>query len=186
MLALWIKSIKTPNRARRLILCKMITQHLKTWLEHNMPTFSWINIISASLTSAGIISIVFVDQFWIKLVSAIVSFVTTTMSALLATFDYKNLAKSNKTAATKLVCYRNELLSMLGRIRIKEKTAKELFDEFENLQSSIHEAYQDAPNTTNRAVAKAGKTINESKDGTYSDEEIDRLLPDTLKRRNIK
>lgn len=148
--------------------------------------FSWINIISASLTSAGIISIVFVDQFWIKLVSAIVSFVTTTMSALLATFDYKNLAKSNKTAATKLVCYRNELLSMLGRIRIKEKTAKELFDEFENLQSSIHEAYQDAPNTTNRAVAKAGKTINESKDGTYSDEEIDRLLPDTLKRRNIK
>ncbi len=61
-----------------------------------------------------------------------------------------------------------------------------MFDEFENLQSSIHEAYQDAPNTTNRAVAKAGKAINESKDGTYSDEEIDRLLPDTLKRRNIK
>ena len=93
---------------------------------------------------------------------------------------------SNKTAATKLVCYRNELLSLLGRIRIKEKPAKELFDEFENLQSSIHEVYQDAPNTTNRAVAKAGKSINESRDGTYSDEEIDRLLPDTLKRRNIK
>lgn len=104
--------------------------------EFRHKLFSWINIISASLTSAGIISIVFVDQFWIKLVSAIVSFVTTTMSALLATFDYKNLAKSNKTAATKLVCYRNELLSLLGRIRIKEKTAKELFDEFENLQSS--------------------------------------------------
>ena len=114
------------------------------------------------------------------------SFVTATMSALLATFDYKNLAKSNKTAATKLVCYRNELLSLLGRIRIKEKSAKELFDEFEHLQSNIHEAYLDAPNTTNRAVAKAGKAINESKDGTYSDEEIDRLLPDTLKRRNIK
>ena len=88
--------------------------------EFRHKLFSWINIISASLTSAGIISIVFVDQFWIKLVSAIVSFVTTTMSALLATFDYKNLAKSNKTAATKLVCYRNELLSLLGRIRIKE------------------------------------------------------------------
>ena len=142
--------------------------------EFRHKLFSWINIISASLTSAGIISIVFVDQFWIKLVSAIVSFVTTTMSALLATL------------ATKLVCYRNELLSLLGRIRIKEKSAKELFDEFEHLQSNIHEAYLDAPNTTNRAVAKAGKSINESRDGTYSDEEIDRLLPDTLKRRNIK
>ena len=61
-----------------------------------------------------------------------------------------------------------------------------MFDEFEHLQSNIHEAYLDAPNTTNRAVAKAGKSINESRDGTYSDEEIDRLLPDTLKRRNIK
>ena len=148
--------------------------------------FSWINIISASLTSAGIISIVFVDQFWIKLVSAIVSFITTTISALLATFDYKSLAKSNKTTATKLVCYRNDLLLLLGKIESQKDPSKELFNEFELLQNSIHETYQNAPNTTARAVKKAGKAISENGDGTYSDDESDRLLPDTLKRRKTK
>ena len=125
--------------------------------EFRHKIFSWINIISASLTSAGIVSIVFIDEFWIKLFSAILSFVTTTISALLATFDYKSLAKSNKATATKLVCYRNELLSLLVKIKIKERPVRELFDEFEILQNDIHELYQNAPNTTNSAVKKQGK-----------------------------
>ena len=113
------------------------------------------------------------------------SFVTTTISALLATFDYKSLAKSNKNTATKLVCYRNDLLLLLGKIESQKEPAKELFNEFEHLQNSIHETYQNAPNTTSRAAKKAGKAINENGDSTYSNDEIDRLLPDTLKRRKI-
>lgn len=148
--------------------------------------FSWTNIISASITSAGIIAVVFADKFWLKFASAIVSFITTAISGLLATFDYKSLAKANKATATKLVCYRNELLLLLGKIKTKEQPAQELFGEFEVLQRQIHIVYQDAPNTTDRAVKKAEKAINEDKDGTYSDEKIDRLLPDSLKRGKIK
>ena len=67
--------------------------------EQYHKVFSIINIIFASFTSAGILSVVFVDMFWLKLGTAIVSFVTTSLSTLLVTFDYKGLAKSNKSTA---------------------------------------------------------------------------------------
>lgn len=149
--------------------------------EFRHKLFSWINIIFASLASAGIISIVFVDQFWIKLASAIVSFIATTFSALLATFDYKSLAKVNKSAATNLVCCRNNLFSLLGKIKLQQQPIQELYEEFEFQQEQLHKVYQNAPNTTNHAVKKAGKAIKDNKDGTYTDEEIDNILPDSLK-----
>lgn len=154
--------------------------------EFRHKLFSWINIIAASITSAGIISIVFTDQFWLKLVSAIISFVTTTISAIITTFDYKSLAKTNKSYASKLLCCRNDLMLLLVKIRIKEQPAQKLIEEFEIIQKNIHDIYQDAPNTTNRAVKKAGEAIKENKDGTYSDEEIDELLPETLRRKNVE
>lgn len=144
--------------------------------------FSVANIILASLTSAGIISIVLTDAYWLKLVSAFISFFVTVISTVLATFDYKNLAKANKATATKLVCCRNDLLLLLGKINNKDQSVQELIDSFDQLQKKIHEIYQGAPNTTDRAVAKAGKAINDNKDGVYTDEEIDKLLPEALKR----
>ena len=59
---------------------------------------------------------------------------------------------------------------------------QELLEEFRILQNHIHDDYQDAPNTTDSAVKKAGKAINENSDGTFTDEEIDSILPDALKR----
>ena len=40
-----------------------------------------LNIIAASATSVGILSLIFTNQFWIKIISAILSFVTIFVSA---------------------------------------------------------------------------------------------------------
>ena len=42
-----------------------------------------VNIFAASITSAGIFSLIFTDQTWLKITSAVVSFVTIFISALL-------------------------------------------------------------------------------------------------------
>lgn len=147
---------------------------------------SVINIIFAALTSAGIVSTIFVNPTWLKVASAIVAFVTTALSAFMALYDYKSMAKANKSTATKLVCARDDLLTFLAKVRIEENPVLSLTEEFEKIQKRVHEIYSDAPNTADKAVSKASTALKKDKDGTYTDDEIDALLPDSLKRGSTK
>ena len=45
------------------------------------------SILCASLTSVGILSTIFTDQLWIKVLSAILSFVTVFVAAYFKSFD---------------------------------------------------------------------------------------------------
>ena len=154
--------------------------------DHWYSTLAIINIVAASITSAGIVSLIFADQTWLKIVSAAVSFVTIFISALLKSFDLQSMAKANKATATKLVVIRDDLQTLILKIRQGEKSIVELTEEFEDLQKQVHAAYQDAPKTGDRAVKKAGVALKVNQDNTFSDAEIDMMLPDSLKRSVVK
>lgn len=141
-----------------------------------------INILAASITSAGIVSTFFTDGTGMKVISAIVSFITVFLTALLKSFDYQSMAKANKTAATKLVILRDELQLLLYKIRYATQPVTELIEEFSTIQVKVHAVYQEAPQTTDKAVEKADAALKEKKDDTYTDEEIDMLLPESLRR----
>lgn len=141
-----------------------------------------INIFAASITSAGILSTIFADQMWLKIVSAVVSFVTVFLTALLKAFDFKEMAKANKSAATKLVILRDELRLLLHKVRKEMQPVAELTEEFADIQRRVHAVYQDAPQTTDKAVTMAGVALYERKDNTYTEEEMDMLLPESLRR----
>lgn len=143
-----------------------------------------INIISASLTSAGVISTFFVDPMWVKLISTITAFVTTAISAYLTSFDYKGMAMANKVVATKLVMQRDNLLILLAKIKFRQQSVQVLTTEFNMLQKRTHDIYIDAPNTTSKAVGMAEISLKYNKDGTYTDAEVDKLLPNSLRREN--
>lgn len=141
-----------------------------------------INIFAASVTSAGILSTIFADQIWLKVVSAIVSFVAVFITALLKAFDFQSMAKTNKATATKLVILRDELLLLLYKVRNATQPVAELIKEFNDIQVKVHAVYQEAPQTTDKAVEMAGIALKEKQDDTYTDEEIDMLLPEALRR----
>ena len=141
-----------------------------------------INIVAATITSVGIISLLFTDQSWVKFASSIVSFVSVFLGAFMKTFDFSSMSKANKVAATKLVALRDELQTLLFKIRACTHPINELEQEFENIQQKIHTIYDEAPKTSDAAVKMAGESIKVKKDNSFSDEEIDLLLPDSLKR----
>lgn len=145
-------------------------------------TMATINIIAASVTSAGVISLFFTEQVWVKYASTIVSFVTVFLGSYLKTFDFSSMSKSNKAAATKLVVLRDELQTLLFKIRVCSNPINELECEFEDIQKRIHAVYAEAPKTTDAAVKMAGEAINLKKDNSFSDDEIDLLLPEALRR----
>lgn len=141
-----------------------------------------INIVAAALTSAGIVTVSFTNETWLKTASSLVSFITICISSLLKAFNLQEMAKASKASATKMLALRDDLQTLLLKIRQGKNTVDELTAEFEELQKQVHIAYQEAPQTSKKALKKAEKALKITKDNSSSDDEIDMMLPESLRR----
>ena len=141
-----------------------------------------VSILCASLTAVGILSTIFTDQLWLKIVSAILSFATAFIAAYFKSFDLSTLTKSHKETANKLLIVRNEITSLLTSIKLKEKSIAELEDRYRTLMDKANEVYKGAPTTTDKAVALAKEALQVSGDNTFSTDEIDSYLPPALQK----
>jgi len=139
-------------------------------------------ILSASLTSVGIVSLVFTDQLWIKLISALISFVSVFVSAFFKSFDLQAMVSQHKAAANNLLEVRDQLKLILLQIQLKQESIQTIYEKYEGAVQQLDKAYADAPNTTDQAVTRAKKALNVSKDNTFSDDEIDSFLPIGLRK----
>ncbi|RGF94126.1 SLATT domain-containing protein [Ruminococcus sp. AM54-1NS] len=140
-----------------------------------------LNIIAASATSVGILSLIFTNQFWIKIISAILSFVTIFVSAYFKSFDLHQMTLSNKDTANKLLCIRDQLYLIILKIHMGCDSVNNLLTQYEDVLKELDKIYQSAPNTTNKAVKLARKALNVDKDNSFSEDEINAFLPDELR-----
>ena len=145
-----------------------------------------VRIIASSLTSVGIISLLFSNELWIKIVSALLSFVSVAVSAIFKSFDLQTMISRHKTTANKLLKSRDELKILLIKTRLQQEPAKVLLDEYQQLVKEIDAIYSDAPTTTNSAVKKARIALNITKDNLITDAEIDNNLPQSLRKDYIE
>ena len=141
-----------------------------------------INIICASLTSVGILSTFFADRLWVRIVSAVLSFVTVFIAAYFKSFKLNELTKSHKEAANELLIIRNQITCLLTSIKLKEKSVTELEESYCTLMEIANKTYRNAPITTDSAIKEAKKALNTTGDNTFSQEEIDSYLPPALKK----
>lgn len=139
-------------------------------------------IWAASLTSAGIVSLVFTDALWVKLFSACISFVSIFVSAFFKSFDLKTMISAHKKSAVDILAIRDELITLILQIRMRKEAPDVLLAEYEELMGSLHKVYAEAPSTTDKAVEDARVALNIQKDNTFSDEEIDSYLPEALRK----
>ncbi len=141
------------------------------------------SILCASLTSVGILSTIFTDQLWIKIVSAILSFVTVFVAAYFKSFDLDKMTKVHKSAANKLLVLRNDITALITLIKLEEKSVADLEDRYIELMDKSNEIYSNAPQTTDKAVRLAKIALQVTGDNTFSQEEIDSYLPEALRKR---
>lgn len=143
-----------------------------------------INIIAASLTTIGVVSIIFSDELWIKIFSAALSFVTVFVGLYYKSFDLKTLVQAHKNTANKLIRIRDELRLLLLSIKMKSSSPEELLKEFNNLTKELDDIYVNAPSTTDKAVELARKALQISGDNVVTESEINAIVPENLRERN--
>lgn len=139
-------------------------------------------ILSASLTSVGIVSLIFTDQFWIKIISALISFISVFISAFFKSFDLQTMVGQHKAAANNLLAVRDDLKLLLLQIKLQKSNPDSLYDRYEEIVHQLDKVYADAPNTTDKAVDLARVAFNITKDNTFTDGEIDGFLPVGLRK----
>lgn len=147
--------------------------------------FKWMEIAkitAASFTSVGIVSLIFSDQLWIKLCSALFSFISVFVSAFFKSFDLQSMVSQHKAAANSLLIIRDDLKLLLLQIRLQKDDPIDLYEKYESTVHRLDKMYVNAPKTTNKAVEMAREALNITKDNTFSDAEIDNYLPAGLKK----
>ena len=141
-----------------------------------------LRIACSAITSAGLISLIFTEQFLIKIVATIISFISTLISMFYQSFEIQKSITNHKNSATELLIIRNKLQLLLVEIKLRNKSEIEIVELYRQLVDKLADVYKTAPNTTDKAVKLAANALNVSKDNEFSDDEIDINLPDSLRR----
>ena len=96
--------------------------------------------------------------------------------------DLGEIAQKHRQAAADLWLIRERYLSLLTDLRARGESLESIRSRRDALLKELHGAYSGAPSTTVRAYKEAQKALQQSEEMTFSEKEIDKLLPPELKR----
>lgn len=147
----------------------------------NYSRLESLNILAASLTSCGIVSTIFCENLVAKIITALLSFVTLSITTYFKSFDIKNMEKQCKDTANRLVVVRNDLLHIIAEIHMKSRSVDEINHDYIQIINTLNKIYVEAPSTTQKAVERTSEALKTNNEYTYTEEEIDNFLPPTLR-----
>ena len=137
----------------------------------------------SAITTSGICAVIFIDEYWLKILTALISIASLFINSYFKVYDLKALQKHHKKSALDLLELREEIIALLCDIKIgkyNEETLTKKRDEILKIQMQIYKGCLDA---SSKAVTKASDNLKNRQDNTYSDQEIDGYLP-VLARKN--
>lgn len=143
-----------------------------------------VNIALVSMSTVGIIAIIFEDQLWLKIASAVIALASIFTTLYLRTFDVQNSSLQHKITANRLIGMRDQLRILLLEIRLRSQPMNALIDDFKIIVKKTNSIYQEAPATSDKAVRLAEEALKIKKDNTFTNDEINLFLSDGLKRGN--
>lgn len=149
---------------------------------HNL--IKWAQIVLSAVTTGGIIETLAGDSG----IGAIVSIIASTILLGLNTYtkdnDLGSVAQKHRVSSNAIWLTREKYLNLLTDIRIGQASLEELLARRDVLLSELHATYEGATNSTfiGKAYSKAQKALQELEDLTFSNDEIDKLLPPELRR----
>lgn len=142
-------------------------------------------IILNGLTACGALTSALVPEVATRIATAIVSFISFSLSAYLKGFDPGGTAQKHRDAAATLWDIRESYLSLLTDLRRGGLSEDEVASRRDELQVLLAKVYKGVPQTTFKAYSNAQRALKEYEDYTFSVAEIDAFLPGELKKKNL-
>lgn len=146
----------------------------------------WANIVLSSLIASGAVSVIFAKgsawEPYAGYVTAFLSILSLIFNAYLKDLDPGALAQRHREAASDVWNIREAYLSLITDILDKGGNLATLRQRRDKLQAALHKIYRSAPHTDGKAYGGAQNALKNNEDLTFTEEEIDVMLPTSLRR----
>jgi len=156
---------------------KIISRLLKT----NDRIKIWQIVLSAITTSGFIIAILSEDKI-ASVLGAIISLILLILNSYTKNFSLIETAQEHKVASDALWKIREEYVSLLTDFDILEPEI--IMNKRDELQERTAEVYSNSPRTDGKSYAEAQKALKNDEEQTFSENEIDIMLPNSIRRNN--
>ncbi len=138
-------------------------------------------IILSALTTTGIVISVFGESTMVGIISAILSAFLFGLNSYTKDYDLGEIAQKHSNAASELWNVRENYLSLLTDLKSERLSLEEVREERDILQDKLYNVYKGAPRTISAAYKKATIGLKTNEELTFSDDEINNLLPKGLR-----
>ncbi len=163
-----VYSHKTHEKCADILLSRLST--IKLW-----------QIILSSVTAAGFVAAILGAGPIGAVIGVIVSTTLLVLNAYTKNYDLGELAQKHRQAAADLWLLREKYLALITDLRVGEVALESICTRRDAILGDLHAVYSGAPSTTFAAYRKAQEAIRQYDEMSFSDEEIDSLLPRELR-----
>ncbi len=149
---------------------------------NTLKYFKISQIVISAITASGAFTVVFSEDLCLKITTALFSIVTLIISGYMKGFDPGGTAQKHRDAAAQLWDIRETYLSLLTDLRMGKIDLEEGIIARDELQKKLAAIYLASPQTTYKAYKDAQVALQKNEDYTFSDEEIDKFVPSSLRK----
>ena len=151
-------------------------------LKYRSDCLKFIEIALSALTTTSILVVLLGDGIIFQFIAALFSTALLGLTLYSKDFNLLAIAEKHKQAALDILEVRELFLSLLVDIRIGNKAIEELQQRRDELNEKLVNTYRGAPKTINKAYQIASKALQQNEEFTFSDAEIDKFLPEKLRK----
>lgn len=139
-------------------------------------------IILSAITTSGFIFSIMLDSKIASVVGAIFSLILLVLNSYVKNFNLIESSQEHKLAADKLWKIREEYVSLLTDFDCLEQV--EIIRKRDELQERTLLVNSSAPRTNSKSYLEAQKALKYNEEQTFSENEIDTMLPNSIRRNN--
>jgi hypothetical protein len=141
-----------------------------------------IQIILSALITTGLLVRIFKGAEWPLIISTILSAIQFGLVSFLREYNLGETIQKHATAALELWDIRERYLSLLTDLRSKSITISETQKRRDEMQEKLTKIYKGSPRTFSKAYNEAREALQINQELSFSDDEINKLLPANLRK----
>ena len=141
-------------------------------------------IVLSAIITTGLLIRIFKGEEWALIVSTVLSALQFGLVTFLKEYNLGETIQKHNTAALELWDIREQYLSLLTDLKAKLITTDLIIKKRDELHEKLTLAYKGSPRTFSRAYGEAQKALQLKDELTFTDNEIDKLLPKELRKQN--
>lgn len=141
-------------------------------------------ILLSGIITSGFVVTIFSNDKVASIVGTIFSLMLFILNTYTKNFNLSGMAQEHKKASNLLWKIREEYVSLLTDFEILD--VDEIRNKRDQLQERTAEVYSDSPMTDAKSYKEAKKALKIEEEQTFSDKEIDIMLPNSIRRCNRK